>query len=93
MFKLERCPVKLQEITILKIDPDDAKFVKGYIGSLQLTWLLDTGACVSLIKKDIVDRLNLSILDDDKLITDISERRINKFGKACLLYTSDAADD
>ncbi|KAG5877292.1 hypothetical protein JTB14_036361 [Gonioctena quinquepunctata] len=50
-----------QNVVICHINPSHSKSIDLFISRTATTWLLDTGASVSLIKKQLVKELNMPI--------------------------------
>ncbi|CAH2010284.1 unnamed protein product [Acanthoscelides obtectus] len=68
---------------VLNINTDNSKIIELYVGRTYTCWLIDSRAAVSLVKSEVVERLNLPVAPDDhRIITDISGNVIQKGGSA-----------
>ena len=56
-------PRQASNISILPVNPVPAYNVKGYVNNLSIQIVLDTGAAVTLLKKDIWDKLHFTSAD------------------------------
>lgn len=61
-------------------DTDQTKYVKFKINNMERTFLIDSGAAVSLIKRNVAEELNLSISPSDDVLVDVSGNQLTSNG-------------